>query len=141
MKTNLQRYFPVLLGMALLLHACVNETSGFEGGNGGNVDLRNVGYLSLANLEATIEQRVEEIGPVKTRGANTDIRTYRVRILDAQGNPVEVLDRNGAATTDFAYADRAETIELPVGSYTLSVRSGDTPDVAWEGDQIGRAHV
>lgn len=134
MKTNLQRYFPVLLGMALLLHACVNETSGFEGGNGGNVDLRNVGYLSLANLEATIEQRVEEIGPVKTRGANTDLGTYRVRILDAQGNPVEVLDRNGAATTDFAYADRAETIELPVGSYTLSVRSGDTPDVAWEGD-------
>ncbi|MDE7304715.1 MAG: DUF4493 domain-containing protein [Alistipes sp.] len=135
MKTTLQRYLPtLLLGMALAFSACVKETSGFEGGDGGNVDLRNVGYLSLANLEATVEQRMEEVGTVKTRGANTDVRTYKIRILDAKGDPVEVVDRHGATTTDFAYADRPETIELPVGVYSLTVRSAETPDVAWEGD-------
>lgn len=131
----MRKYLAAPLGALLLLTAaCVKETSGFEGGE--TPEGPNVGYLALASLDASIEQRVEEIGPAKgTRAANTDLATYTVQILDDRGNPVAVADKNGQTVTSFAYADRAETIELPVGRYTLSVYSGPTPDVAWEGDE------
>ncbi len=136
MKTTMRKYLAAPLGALLLLtSACVEETSGFEGG-GEPDEGPNVGYLALASLDATIEERVEEIGPVRgTRAANTDLESYTVEILDAQGNPVEVIDKEGASVTSFAYADRPELIELPVGRYTLSVYSGPTPDVAIEGDE------
>lgn len=136
MKTTMRKYLAAPLGALLLLTAaCVKETSGFEGG-GEPSEGPNAGYLALASLDATIEQRVEEIGPAKgTRAANTNLETYTVEILDDRGNPVEVTDKNGQSVTSFAYADRPEQIELPVGRYTLSVCSGPTPDVAWEGDE------
>ncbi len=121
--------------LLLLTSACVKETSGFEGG-GEPDEGPNVGYLALASLDATIEERLEEIGPARgTRAANTDLDSYMVEILDAQGNPVEITDGNGEPTSRFAYGDRPELIELPVGRYTLSVCSGPTPDVAREGDE------
>ena len=105
MKTTMRKYLAAPLGALLLLtSACVEETSGFEGG-GEPDEGPNVGYLALASLDATIEERLEEIGPARgTRAANTDLESYTVEILDAQGNPVEVIDKEGASVTSFAYA-------------------------------------
>lgn len=138
MKMDIRKYF-ILAASALLSVACVNENSRFGGGEE-EPDKENVGYLSFAELNVTVEERVEDVGSTPearalTRAGNTDLATYAVEILDAAGQPVEVTDKNGNAVKSFAYADRPQQIELPVGSYTLSVSSGDTKDAAWDGEE------
>jgi len=141
MKTDIRKYFARTLAALLLTGAaaCVDEGSRFDGEEE-KPDQENVGYLSFAELEVTVEQRTEDVGAAPearamTRAGNTDLATYKVEILDASGNAVEVTDKNGTVAKSFAYADRPQQIELPVGSYTLSVNSGSTPDTAWEGDE------
>lgn len=140
MKMNMRKYWTRTLaaGILLLGASCVNEDSRFSGGEE-MPDGGNTGYLSFAELTVKVEDRMEEVNQrpearAATRAGNTDLDTYRVEILDAAGNAVEVVDGNGAAVKSFLYGDRPQQIELPVGSYTLSVRSGDTPETAWEGD-------
>ena len=136
MKMNIRKYMIPALACSLLLAAsCVEETSRFEGGDREDAD---TGYLTFDRLEMTVEERAEHVDNrpesyARTRAANVDVESYTVKILDASGQPVEVTDATGATGTSFAYGDRPEQIELPVGSYTLSVYSGETPDVAWEG--------
>lgn len=142
MKTNIRKYFTLALASGLLLAAsCVDEDSRFSGGEE-KPDKENVGYLSFAELNVTVEDRTEEVGQMPearhavTRAGNTDLDTYTVEILDAAGKAVEVTDKNGNAVKSFRYADRPEQIELPVGSYTLQVNSAsETPATAWEGEE------
>ena len=138
MKMDIRKYF-ILAAGALLAAACVDENSRFGGGEEGS-DKQNVGYLSFAELNVTVEERMEDVGNTPearalTRAGNTDLATYAVEILDAAGQAVEVTDKNGTAVKSFAYADRPEQIELPVGSYTLRVSSGETKDAAWDGEE------
>ena len=140
MKTNIRKYFTFVLATGLVLAAsCVEETSRFEGGEE-KPDTAVSGYLSFSDLEVTVEDRTENVGQnpeayAATRAGNTDLDTYKVVIMDADDRLVEVVDKNGAEGTQFAYGDRPEQIELPVGTYRLSVFSGETPDTAWEGEE------
>ncbi len=141
MKMNIRKYLTLALASGLLLAAsCVDEDSRFSGGEE-KPDKENVGYLSFAELNVTVEDRTEEVGQTPearhavTRAGNTDLDTYTVEILDAAGQAVDVTDKNGDTVKSFRYADRPEQIELPVGSYTLSVSSGATPETAWEGEE------
>ncbi|WP_304582551.1 DUF4493 domain-containing protein [uncultured Alistipes sp.] len=140
MKMDIRKYFTwALAAGALLAASCVEETSRFEGGEE-KPDPNNVGYLSFSELNVTVEERMDDVGNTPearaaTRAGNTDFATYRVEILDAAGNAVEVTDKNGTACKSFLYADRPQQIELPAGSYTLSISSGPTKDAAFEGDE------
>ena len=137
---DIRKYFTwALAAGALLAASCVEETSRFEGGEE-KPDPNNVGYLSFSELNVTVEERMDDVGNTPearaaTRAGNTDFATYRVEILDAAGNAVEVTDKNGTACKSFLYADRPQQIELPAGSYTLSISSGPTKDAAFEGDE------
>jgi len=137
---NIRQYLvPMLTACMLSAGSCVKEDSRFEGVEE-KPDIENAGVLSFSDLRVTLEERTEDVGSAPearamTRAGNTDTDTYRVTILDAAGHAVEVTDKNGIAATSFAYADRPEQIELPVGSYTLTVNSGDTPATAWEGEE------
>lgn len=141
MKMNIRKYWARMLAAGILLlgaASCVDEDSRFSGGGEGP-DSGNVGYLSFAELTVKIEDRMEEVNQAPearaaTRAGNTDLDTYEVEILDASGSAVEIAGKNGDTVKSFPYGERPEQIELPVGSYTLSVRSGDTPATAWEGD-------
>ncbi|MCM1151787.1 MAG: DUF4493 domain-containing protein [Alistipes sp.] len=140
MKTNIRKYtLTALTACALLAASCVKETSRFEGEEGGG-GTRNSGYLSFSDLIVTVEDRTENVGQTPeayaaTRAGNTDLESYNVVIMDADGELVELLDKNGTPCTQFRYGDRPEQIELPVGLYMLSVFSGETPPTAWEGEE------
>lgn len=137
MKRRFPRYLTLLLG--LLAASCVTETARFEE-NGEKTDDRNIGYLTFEQLEMTVVDRTEDIDHrpesyAATRAGNTDVESYTVEILDANGRAVEVTDKNGVTGTAFTYGDRPDLIELPVGAYTLSVYSGPTKEAAWEGEE------
>ena len=133
MKRRFPQYLTVLLSGLLLAVSCIKETSRFEGGPE-KPDNRNVGYLTFEALEMNVVDRTEDIDHhpesyAATRAAgNTDVETYTVEILDANGQPITVTDKNGTTDTHFLYGNRPEQIELPVGVYTLSVYSAPTPD-------------
>ena len=139
MKTLIRKYtILALAACSLLTGSCVKETSRFEG-EGGGIDMQNSGYLSFSDLIVTVEDRTENVGQnpeayAVTRAGNTDLDTYSVVIMNANGDLMDVVDKNGTACTQFKYGDRPELIELPTGIYTLSVFSGETPDSAWEGE-------
>ena len=140
MKTLIRKYtILALTACSLLTGSCVKETSRFEG-EGGGIDMQNSGYLSFSDLIVTVEDRTENVGQnpeayAVTRAGNTDLDTYSVVIMNANGDLMDVVDKNGTTCTQFKYCDRPELIELPTGIYTLSVFSGETPESAWEGEE------
>lgn len=126
---KLYGYLTAAFVAAAMFISCVSEKTSFAPDGGGQEG--ETGYLSFGG-SLTVEERNEQIGstPVAgkaTRAANLDLDTYTVEIINAKGEP---------AVPAFAYGDRsAEPIELPTGTYTLRVYSGETPDAAWEGSE------
>lgn len=141
MKRRFPQYLNILLCGLLLASSCIKETSRFEGGEE-KPDGRNIGYLTFDELEMTVVDRTEDINHhpesyAATRAGNTDVENYTVEILDANGQPVQVTDKNGTTGPRFLYGNRPERIELPAGVYTLSAYSDPTPDAIFDAPTYG----
>lgn len=131
---------------ATLATGCVNEDPFYKGNgqDGGSGTGEAVGYLSLEGLSMRVIYDAEtEIRPDDTEDetqrpstradeAQPAVEDFLVEIFDASGKSV-LKQTYGELQTAFAGADNR--LELPVGSYTMKVRSEEesaTPAVAWE---------
>lgn len=112
-----------------MLISCVSEKTSFAPGGRRPRGRDGVSHLRrfADGRGAQRTDRQYAGGGKGDRAANLDLDTYTVEIINAKGEP---------AVPAFAYGDRsAEPIELPTGTYTLRVYSGETPDAAWEGTE------
>lgn len=118
---------------AALLSGCVDEKPNYSKNPDGGTDIPSeVGYLSLSGLEMKVIYDGEtETMPddtadaAATRADEPQLDNFIVEVVDAQGESV--------ARKSYAEWKAVEQHELPVGSYTLEVRSEETfPDVEWE---------
>lgn len=131
---------------AMLATGCIKEEPNYrQNGTGGTDGTQSaVGYLSLEGLsmrviyDAETETRPDdtanETQRPSTRADETQpaVDDFLVEILDAEGKSV-LKQTYGELKTAFAGADNR--LELPVGSYTMRVRSEEetaTPAAAWE---------
>lgn len=131
---------------ATLATGCIKEEPNYrQNGTGGTDGTQSaVGYLSLEGLsmrviyDAETETRPDdtanETQRPSTRADETQpaVDDFLVEILDAEGKSV-LKQTYGELKTAFAGADNR--LELPVGSYTMRVRSEEetaTPAAAWE---------
>lgn len=121
-----------MLSCAALLAGCVDEEPNYaKKPDSGNGTPTEVGYLSLSGLEMKVIYDGEtETMPDDTAGASTRATTPQVDDFI-----LEVVNARGESVASKSYAEwkAAERNELPVGSYTLKVRSQEQfPDVEWE---------
>lgn len=122
-----------MLSSAALLAGCVNEEPNYaKKPDSGNGTPTEVGYLSLSGLE----MKVIYDGETETMPDDTaDASATRAATPQVDDFIVEVVNARGESVTSKSYAEwkAAERNELPVGSYTLKVRSQEQfPDVEWE---------
>lgn len=122
-----------MLSSAALLAGCVNEEPNYaKKPDSGNGTPTEVGYLSLSGLE----MKVIYDGETETMPDDTaDASATRAATPQVDDFIVEVVNVRGESVASKSYAEwkAAERNELPVGSYTLKVRSQEQfPDVEWE---------
>lgn len=122
-----------MLSSAALLAGCVNEEPNYaKKPDSGNGTPTEVGYLSLSGLEMKViydgetETMPDDTADASaTRAATPLVDDFIVEVVNARGESV--------ASKSYAEWKAAERNELPVGSYTLKVRSQEQfPDVEWE---------
>ncbi len=122
-----------MLSSAALLAGCVNEEPNYaKKPDSGNGTPTEVGYLSLSGLEMKViydgetETMPDDTADASaTRAATPQVDDFIVKVVNARGESV--------ASKSYAEWKAAERNELPVGSYTLKVRSQEQfPDVEWE---------
>ena len=122
-----------MLSSAALLTGCVNEEPNYaKKPDSGNGTPTEVGYLSLSGLEMKViydgetETMPDDTADASaTRAATPQVDDFIVEVVNARGESV--------ASKSYAEWKAAERNELPVGSYTLKVRSQEQfPDVEWE---------
>lgn len=122
-----------MLSSAALLAGCVNEEPNYaKNPDSGNGTPTEVGYLSLSGLEMKViydgetETMPDDTADASaTRAATPQVDDFIVEVVNARGESV--------ASKSYAEWKAAERNELPVGSYTLKVRSQEQfPDVEWE---------
>lgn len=122
-----------MLSSAALLAGCVNEELNYaKKPDSGNGTPTEVGYLSLSGLEMKViydgetETMPDDTADASaTRAATPQVDDFIVEVVNARGESV--------ASKSYAEWKAAERNELPVGSYTLKVRSQEQfPDVEWE---------
>ena len=122
-----------MLSSAALLAGCVNEEPNYaKKPDSGNGTPTEVGYLSLSGLEMKViydgetETMPDDTADASaTRAATPQVDDFIVEVVNARGESV--------ASKSYAEWKAAERNELPVGSYTLKVRSQEQfPDVEWE---------
>ena len=108
--------------VAVILGSCNKDNVNYD-----DIDTEtneNIGYLSLAGLEASVMEDTENITTSSgTRASKVNIDLFNVEILDVTGNTVET----------FVYGERpTDPIALESGIYTIRMSSGAMADVAWE---------
>ena len=108
--------------VAVILGSCNKDNVNYD-----DIDTEtneNIGYLSLAGLEASVMEDTENITTSSgTRASKVNIDLFNVEILDVTGNTVET----------FVYGERpTDPIALESGIYTIRMSSGAMEDVAWE---------
>lgn len=122
-----------MLSSAALLAGCVNEEPNYaKKPDSGNGTPTEVGYLSLSGLEMKViydgetETMPDDTADASaTRAATPQVDDFIVEVVNARGESV--------ASKSYTEWKAAERNELPVGSYTLKVRSQEQfPNVEWE---------
>lgn len=141
MKT-FTKILTAFLTTALLAAGCVNEDPAYRNQPGTTpVDPDAKGYLALGDMTMRVvtdtdtETKPDDTGDETTKpasraaAAEPDVDAFIVTILDASG--VQQLRQTYGELK--AAIDTDGHIELPVGSYTIEVRSEETtPDAEWE---------
>ena len=108
--------------VAVILGSCNKDNVNYD-----DIDTEtneNIGYLSLAGLEASVMEDTENITTSSgTRASEVNIDLFNVEILDVTGNTVET----------FVYGERpTDPIALESGIYTIRMSSGAMADAEWE---------
>ena len=108
--------------VAVILGSCNKDNVNYD-----DIDTEtneNIGYLSLAGLEASVMEDTENITTSSgTRASEVNINLFNVEILDVTGNTVET----------FVYGERpTDPIALESGIYTIRMSSGAMADAEWE---------
>jgi len=109
---NIVKIFTLIACVLLLLPSCSKEDL-FPGG-GDNGATGQVNFRKMAVEVNSTENQV--------RATEVNIGGFLVEITSAKG------------TTEYAgtYAEMPEVLTLPVGDYTVTVKSPSNPDAAWE---------
>lgn len=132
---------------AMLATGCVNEDPAYKNDPGPTpTDPNAIGYLSLGNmsmrviLDTETETRPDDTGDETTKPASRAAADDTTQ-PDVSGYLVEITDKEGQSVYKSTYAELGAKVtedgklELPVGSYTLTVRSEAaeaTPAIEWE---------
>lgn len=119
---SIVRLMSIATMVAVILGSCNKDNVNYD-----DIDTEtneNIGYLSLAGLEASVMEDTENITTSSgTRASKVNIDLFNVEILDVTGNTVET----------FVYGERpTDPIALESGIYTIRMSSGAMEDVAWE---------
>lgn len=133
---------------AMLATGCVNEDPAYKNDPGPTPPDPNAkGYLSLGDmtmrviLDTETETRPDDTGDETTKPASRAAAANDTPQPDVSGYLVEITDKEGQSVYKSTYAELGAKVteegklELPVGSYTLTVRSEAaeaTPAVGWE---------
>lgn len=120
---KLIRLSAAVVALAFATASCVSETTEFDPGKETPAE-KEVGYLSFETAALNVVTDEEILPTTQARTASApDVGSFEVDILD--GTQTSVLS--------FPYGEKpADPVELPVGNYTLDVRSGTVPDAGWE---------
>lgn len=143
MKT-FTKILTAMAATALLATGCVNEDPAYKNNEPGTPPDPNAkGYLTLADMSMRVvvdtdtetqpDDTSDETAKPTTRAeeAQPDVDAYIVEIRDASGKQV-LKETYGNLMVSIGEAGR---LELPVGSYTMEVRSEEaatTPAAEWE---------
>ncbi len=143
MKT-FTKILTAMAATALLATGCVNEDPAYKNNEPGTLPDPNAkGYLTLADMSMRVvvdtdtetqpDDTSDETAKPTTRAeeAQPDVDAYIVEIRDASGKQV-LKETYGNLMVSIGEAGR---LELPVGSYTMEVRSEEaatTPAAEWE---------
>ena len=106
------KIFSVLACVCLLLPACSKEDP-FPGGESSD----KTGEVSFRKMVVEVNNDVNEV-----RSSQVNVGEFLVEVTSTAG------------VTEYAgsYAEMPEVITLPVGDYTVTVKSPSNPDAAWE---------
>lgn len=132
---------------AMLATGCVNEDPAYKNDPGPTpTDPNAKGYLSLGDMTMRViidtqtETQPDDTGDETTKPASRAAADDATQ-PDVSGYLVEITDKEGQSVYKSTYAELGAKVteegklELPVGSYTLTVRSEAaeaTPAVGWE---------
>ena len=114
------RIMSIALASLLVMVSCKKDNVNYVD----NVDdaKANIGYLSLANMQASVLEDTENIDS-ETRAEGIDINTFDVVITN----------RAGETMSSFKYGERpTEPIALDGGVYKIAMSSADMQAAAWE---------
>lgn len=120
---KLIRLSAAVVALAFATASCVSETTEFDPGKETPSE-KEVGYLSFETAALNVVTDEEILPTTQARTASApEVGSFEVDILDGTQTPV----------LSFLYGEKpADPVELPVGNYTLDVRSGTVPDAGWE---------
>lgn len=119
---SIVRLMSIATMVAVILGSCNKDNVNYD-----DIDTEtneNIGYLSLAGLEASVMEDTENITTSSgTRASKVNIDLFNVEILDVTGNTVET----------FVYGEcPTDPIALESGIYTIRMSSGAMADAEWE---------
>lgn len=130
MKNRFNIWIALLAGVVALT-GCGRDETGFVNPERPNPSDDEMGYIHLGGGGLSLavyglDEEVENPAEGTRADGNTDVESYTVEIVSAE---------SGRIVHSFAYGERGTApIRVPFGSYFLRVYSGDTADLAWDGE-------
>ena len=114
------RIMSIALASLFVLASCNKDKVDYA--QQGNETKENIGYLSLAKMEASVMEDTENIES-STRAEGVDVNDFDVVITS----------KAGAEVASFKYGERpTDAIELEAGVYTIAMSSASMEAAAWE---------
>ena len=114
------RIMSIALASLFVMVSCNKDNVNYV--DNGDDAKENIGYLSLANMQATVLEDTETVDS-ETRAGSVDVNDFDVVITNQAGETV----------AEFKYGERpSEPIALDGGVYKIAVSSADMLSAAWE---------
>ena len=114
------RIMSIALASLFVMVSCNKDNVNYV--DNGDDAKENIGYLSLANMQATVLEDTETVDS-ETRAGSVDVDNFDVVITNQAGETV----------AEFKYGERpTESIALDGGVYKIAVSSADIQSAAWE---------
>ena len=118
------------------LPAMLSITSCNDGKSEPTVSAAKTGTLELSGMDVSVNpDQTDQSDVTVTSGSRNDSN------VDVGAFVIDLLDGKGQTTASWTYADKPSMHVLPVGSYTLEIRSHKETAAAFERPLYGFARV